>query len=391
MEINAYTLSVFLPLSVIHVQYTLGYDDLSRGKPTGQGLSAPELCRGSDCQPRYTVDGNQSTCARTDDGTPVTWFVDLLDIKNIARIWIFYKKPVPKTKVYNYQVFLSNTTQWQDGFLCIDDRGPSFPFPGYVKNCPIIARFVIFKNAVYGENVTDHNFNFSQICEVKVEGCERNGVYGSYCSTPCPENCRGERCNAEDGGCFGCSDGWTGPRCQERMENKYACSFGRYGPDCREKCSAHCRGNLTCDPVSGKCFSLFSDEVCEPGWYGENCSRPCSAHCLNFSCHVTNGTCLFGCRTGWITSACDQRVILQQHLDDNMPLSVIIAVTLTILVIVIIIVIIAILVRRSRLQHQTTRSQTSDLSHLTATSTSKAQADPNAHIYEKLNFDNNHI
>ena len=77
---------------------------------------------------------------------------------------------VPKTKVYNYQVFLSNTTQWQDGFLCIDDRGPSFPFPGYVKNCPIIARFVIFKNAVYGENVTNHNFDFSQICEVKVEG-----------------------------------------------------------------------------------------------------------------------------------------------------------------------------------------------------------------------------
>ena len=38
-------------------------------------------------------------------------------------------------------------------------------------------------------------------------------------------------------------------------------------------------------------------------------------------------------------------VILQQHLDDNMPLSVIIAITLTILVIVIIIVIIAILVR----------------------------------------------
>ena len=68
-------------------------DDLSRGKPTGQGVSAPELCRGSDCQTRYTVDGNQSTCARTDDGTPVTWFVDLLDIKNIAMIWIFYKKP----------------------------------------------------------------------------------------------------------------------------------------------------------------------------------------------------------------------------------------------------------------------------------------------------------
>lgn len=43
------------------------------------------------------------------------------------------------------------------------------------------------------------------------------------------------------------------------------------------------------------------------------------------------------------------------------------------------------LFRRSRLQ---TRSQTSDLSHLTASSTSKAQAD---HIYEKLNFDNNHI
>ena len=67
-------------------------------------------------------------------------------------------------------------------------------------------------------------------------GCERNGVYGSYCSTPCPENCRGERCNAEDGGCFSCSDGWTGPRCQERMENKYGDFFLLYNTGCFELC-----------------------------------------------------------------------------------------------------------------------------------------------------------
>ena len=31
-------------------------------------------------------------------------------------------------------------------------------------------------------------------------GCERNGVYGSYCSTPCPENCRGRGVTRRTGG-----------------------------------------------------------------------------------------------------------------------------------------------------------------------------------------------
>lgn len=38
------------------------------------------------------------------------------------------------------------------------------------------------------------------------------------------------------------------------------CPFGKYGPDCRENCSGHCRGNITCNPVSGLCM-----EDCDPG------------------------------------------------------------------------------------------------------------------------------
>lgn len=52
--------------------------------------------------------------------------------------------------------------------MCIDDAGPIFPLPGVVKNCPALARYVIFHNANSHGSAT--SFKYSQICEVKVEG-----------------------------------------------------------------------------------------------------------------------------------------------------------------------------------------------------------------------------
>lgn len=83
---------------------------------------------------------------------------------------VFFSSDYPeaKRKVHNYQVFLSNTTRRQEGSLCIDDTGPIFPLPGVVKNCPALARFVIFHNAISHGSAT--TFHYSQICEVMVEG-----------------------------------------------------------------------------------------------------------------------------------------------------------------------------------------------------------------------------
>lgn len=124
----------FLHFVVINV--ILGFDDLSSGKPTITEPPQNGLCGESGCHIEYTVDGDLSTCAMTEEGTPDTWYVDLLQVENIARIWINYKMPDPsetKRKVHNYQVFLSNTTHRQEGSLCIDDTGPIFPLPGVVK------------------------------------------------------------------------------------------------------------------------------------------------------------------------------------------------------------------------------------------------------------------
>lgn len=82
--------------------------------------------------------------------------------------YVYLDQSETNRKVHNYQVFLSNTTRRQDGVLCIDDAGPIFPLPGAVKNCPALARFVIFHNAVSNASSTINKF--SQICEVKVEG-----------------------------------------------------------------------------------------------------------------------------------------------------------------------------------------------------------------------------
>lgn len=322
---NCFSVTIlFLHFVVLHV--VVGFDDLSSGKPTIIEPPQNGLCSGSGCHTEYTVDGDPSTCAMTEEGIPVTWYVDLLQVENVARIWINNKIPDPhETKVHNYQVFLSNTTQRQDGSMCIDDAGPIFPLPGVVKNCPALARYVIFHNANSHGSAT--SFKYSQICEVKVEGCKGSGKHGSYCDKRCPDNCGGEMCTADQGDCYSCIDGWVGPKCQTQ------CPFGKYGPDCRENCSGHCRGNTTCDPFSGLCTES-----------GHSPSLP-------------------------------------QH--DGIPIAVVVGATLgTLLVIIIVIGTVAIARRRCK-------QQAGDQQSSCPKDVINTRGD--VHVYEKLNFANNHI
>lgn len=78
-------------------------DDLSSGKPTIIEPPQNGLCSGSGCHTEYTVDGDQSTCAMTEEGIPVTWYVDLLRVENVAMIWIYNKMPGINTNLLDLQ------------------------------------------------------------------------------------------------------------------------------------------------------------------------------------------------------------------------------------------------------------------------------------------------
>lgn len=82
-------------------------DDLSSGKPTITEPPQNGLCVESGCHIEYTVDGDLSTCAMTEEGTPDTWYVDLLQVENIARIWINYKMPGINTKLLDLKYLYS--------------------------------------------------------------------------------------------------------------------------------------------------------------------------------------------------------------------------------------------------------------------------------------------
>lgn len=45
---------------------------------------------------------------------------------------------------------------------------------------------------------------------------------------------------------------------------------------------------------------------CIQGWYGPKCENKCSDSCKNKSCIATTGTCLYGCKPGYIGHNCSE-------------------------------------------------------------------------------------
>ena len=45
------------------------------------------------------------------------------------------------------------------------------------------------------------------------KGCKMHEVYGINCDMFCPNNCRYNTCNIQNGDCFKCKPGWTGTVC----------------------------------------------------------------------------------------------------------------------------------------------------------------------------------
>nr|XP_022307811.1 scavenger receptor class F member 2-like [Crassostrea virginica] len=303
-----------------------------------------------------TVSGNRKSTAE--------WRVDLGGVFSIHHIFIQYRTDNFVWNASNgytgrflgYSVYLSNTTNKEDGVLCFRDTNytpATIPNPVNIS-CHYHGRYVIYYNnrthRPYPEGYSDYAYN--ELCEVEALGCPIPGYYGESCSTPCPQNCLEGHCHITEGTCLGCLPGYNGPRCDTKCNDfKYGlgcnktcgkcyqgepcdhvtgvclngcdagvygdkcmteCQVGSYGSNCRENCSVNCGLPKTCNRETGRCTSR-----CQPGWDGITCKTKCSNYsygpvcnqtcgqCLDdLPCHHVNGSCLGGCAPGFERKDC---------------------------------------------------------------------------------------
>nr|XP_034322209.1 platelet endothelial aggregation receptor 1-like isoform X1 [Crassostrea gigas] len=318
-----------------------------------------------------TLSGNYKTTAELG--------VDLGEVLSIHHIFIQYRTDNVEWNTKNgftsrflgYSVYISNSTDKEDGVLCFMDltyTAATIPNPTN-RMCAIHGRYVIYYNNrthfpdPAGYSIYAHN----ELCELEVYGCPVTGYYGEDCSLPCPQNCQEGHCHIVDGTCLGCVPGYTGARCDTECNNfKYGlecdsscgiclngvkcnhvngscpngcdagvfgykcdkeCFTGKFGFNCKEKCSIHCGVPERCDRVTGKC-----EGRCQPGWndltcknkcsvgkFGQNCSYLCGNCLQKEQCHHINGTCLNGCVENYNGNYCTQAIALTD--DDHASVS----------------------------------------------------------------------
>ncbi|XP_019928883.3 multiple epidermal growth factor-like domains protein 10 [Magallana gigas] len=264
-----------------------------------------------------SLDGGQ--CATTTLGKQTsTWWVDLTSIHSIHHITIYFMTMTKgldnhheiASSYLGFSVYVSNTTDKQQGVLCFKDNGfnESTKPAVFTTKCTVHGRYVIYNNEkLAGIENPDRNsaYVMNNLCEVEVYGCQTAGYYGADCSSPCPHvNC--QHCHIETGTCQGCMPGYQGQRCQ------LDCERGWYGVNCNKTCG-HCRHMDQCSNTNGTCLTGcdagFQGELCnttcETGWYGEDCKETCE-QCRDLDqCSHINGTCLTGCRAGFHGDFCN--------------------------------------------------------------------------------------
>ncbi|XP_078327835.1 uncharacterized protein LOC144623310 [Crassostrea virginica] len=256
-------------------------------------------------------DGGQ--CAVSDGGlTTVEWWVDLIGVKNIHHVFIRHAYKYSGFFL-GFSVYISNTTNKEDGVLCFRDTNytrATIPNPVNIS-CPYHGRYVIYYNnrthPPFPERYSYHAF--IGLCEVEVYDCPSPGYYGENCSTECPQNCQDGYCDSEEGTCLACKPGFIGPRCD------LECSAGVFGKDCAENCSVTCRDPGVCGKVTGHCNGSClpgwegdtCDNECSKGFYGVNCVENCSMTCgIPGNCDRIAGYCNGGCQRGWTGVRCKE-------------------------------------------------------------------------------------
>ncbi|XP_078330361.1 uncharacterized protein LOC144624434 [Crassostrea virginica] len=201
-------------------------------------------------------DGGQ--CAWSDwYQTTAEWRVDLGGVRNENNRNTKYS--------LGFSVYISNTTNKEDGVLCFRDTNytrATIPNPVNIT-CLSHGRYVIYYNnrthPPYPEGYSDYAWN--NLCEVAVYGCPSLGYYGENCSLECPQNCQDGYCDIVEGTCSGCAHRYIGPRCQD-------CPEGLYGSNCSQNCSMTCGDPGRCDILTGHC-----NGGCQVGWTGAMCEK----------------------------------------------------------------------------------------------------------------------
>ncbi|XP_062593495.1 multiple epidermal growth factor-like domains protein 11 isoform X2 [Saccostrea cucullata] len=358
-----YVAVVFL---VFITGYTSGYENIALNKPTWQSkqFNPPNTFFNAS----NAVDGLKSDlsawggqCVISDSGqSNATWWVNLMSVKSIHDIRIYYRTDNVvwddsngyTMRFLGFYVYISNTTNRLDGYLCFHDTNYTrSTIPAVVNiTCPVHGQYVIYYNVRPQDAERAAQFSqyaYNELCEVEVYGCIETGVYGPDCSIPCPDrNCR--YCHIETGVCQGCKPGYQGHQCELPCspmvygeicsmtcgncsgENTChnvngsctnGCDVGVYGDKCKtpcpigwhgQNCSDMCSNCNECDRFSGQCESpcysgwkgLFCNNECSGGGYGQACEQKCGA-CLGYKqCHHINGSCLEGCDPGFKGDLC---------------------------------------------------------------------------------------
>ncbi|XP_062575159.1 multiple epidermal growth factor-like domains protein 11 isoform X4 [Saccostrea cucullata] len=301
-----------LLIQFVCMDISLGYDDISAYKPTKQGHDRQILDVAAN-----VVDRSFSTCSTTGASNPSWWYVDLQKVKSIYDVEIYFRlydtylEQRQRERMYGYKLYISNSTAFSllhEAYLCYNHTGPDLPDLNVTHICVSFGRYVIFYNErVHGVHYPGDKITYTQLCEVIVQGCELDYVYGSFCNETCPSNCQERRCYVTNGTCVGCTDGWIGEQCLD------ACVAGFYGAECKRKCSDRCR-NSYCDHVTGYCegcrigwMGRDCNKSCNYGTYGENCEKNCSVNCAKKeNCDRESGACDDGCVPGFKRSKCEE-------------------------------------------------------------------------------------
>ncbi|XP_078330391.1 uncharacterized protein LOC144624460 [Crassostrea virginica] len=212
-----------------------------------------------------------------------------------------------------FSVYISNTTDKEDGVMCFRDTNytrATIPNPVNIT-CPYYGRYVIYYNNRRNPPYPDDYSSNTDIglCEVEVYDCPSPGYYGDNCSLDCPQNCQDGYCDSVEGTCLACKPGFIGPRCD--ME----CAVGLFGNNCSKNCSLTCVNPGVCHTVTGhcngSCLAGWEGDMCENecsiGLYGVNCLQNCSMACgIPGHCDRITGYCNGGCQLGWTGVKCEE-------------------------------------------------------------------------------------
>uniref|UniRef100_K1P8X9 Endothelial cells scavenger receptor n=1 Tax=Magallana gigas TaxID=29159 RepID=K1P8X9_MAGGI len=211
-----------------------------------------------------------------------------------------------------FAVYISNTTDKEDGVLCFkDDKFTRYTIPAVITlNCTHHGRYVIYYN-----NRTPNSkpkppdyseYAYNELCEFEVYGCPSDH-FGVDCSETCPARCKNSRCHIDTGYCFECEDGYQGLTCEQQ------CPDGLYGRNCFQTCNKNCFFK-TCDKKYGACQAgcvagwkpPLCNEECGNGTFGTNCSGTCGQCYKGQSCDKKTGACCTGCDSGYEGTYCNK-------------------------------------------------------------------------------------